>query len=127
MPIMVKYAASHITRDRYNSIRREIGWEADPPSGALLHIACFDEAGGIQSIDIWEDQASLDAYLDDRFRPALKALGVDEPRPAIFEAEVIAAAPAMEHFVLPVFRVGETQIAAAEPRSFRPSVPERPI
>lgn len=126
MPTMVKYAASHITRDRYDAIREAIGWEANPPAGALLHVASFDDTGGVQSFDVWEDRASADAYFVGRFLPALKALGVEAPEPAVLETYAVAAAPGVEAFILPVFHADHTR-AEGEPRSFHHTVPDRPI
>lgn len=126
MPTMVKYAASHITRDRYEAIRQAIGWDADPPVGALLHVASFDDTGAVHSFDVWEDRASADAYFFDRFLPALKALGVEAPEPVMLETHVVAAAPAMEAFILPVFHADQAR-PEGEPRSFHHAVPDRPI
>jgi len=123
---MVKYAASHITRDRYDAIRQAIGWEADPPAGALLHVASFDDAGGVQSFDVWEDRASADAYFFDRFVPALKDLGIEAPEPAVLETHAVAAAPGVEAFILPVFRMTQAR-AQGETRTFQHAVPDRPI
>ena len=45
MAFMAKLNEPHVTRDIYEQVRAEIGWDHDPPAGCLLHIAAFDEAG----------------------------------------------------------------------------------
>ncbi|MFN3522955.1 MAG: hypothetical protein ACK4YQ_11955 [Phenylobacterium sp.] len=129
MPIMVKYAAPHITRDVYESIRQALDWDHHPPEGALLHVVAFDEAGGLESFDIWESQRHLDAYAADRLAGVLKDLGLPEATPEHFEIAVAAASPEMAQFVLPAFQQGSpAAFGSSESRSFQPPhVPERPI
>jgi len=124
MPIMAKYAASHITRDVYESVRKALDWDNHPPAGALLHVVAFDDAGGLQSFDIWESQAQLDAYKADRLDAVLERLGLPEAKPELYDLAVAAAAPAITEFILPVLRsTAQGQFGASpEVRSFEAGV-----
>ncbi|WP_374570509.1 hypothetical protein [Phenylobacterium sp.] len=129
MTIMVKYAAPNVTRDVYASVRKAINWDADPPAGALLHLAAFDEAGGLQSVDLWDSRERLEAYLHDRFEPTVRKLGVVSPAPEIYEIAVAAASPDIDTFILPVFTPPRVSAPhhAIDLAAFQTSTPERPI
>lgn len=99
MAFMAKLNEPHITRDLYEQIRAEIGWDHDPPAGCLLHIASFDEAG-VHTVDIWDNEEDLKDYLEDRFMPALRKLGLGPVNPTWSELHVCAAAPEIQQYVL---------------------------
>ena len=99
MAFMAKLNEPHVTRDIYEQVRAEIGWDHDPPAGCLLHIAAFDEAGA-HTVDIWDNEEDLKDYLEDRFLPALRKLGVGPVNPTWSELHVCVAGPDIQQYVL---------------------------
>ncbi|WP_312164188.1 hypothetical protein [Phenylobacterium sp.] len=99
MAFMAKLNEPHITRDMYEQVRAEIGWDQNPPAGCVLHMASFDEAGA-HTVDIWDNEEDLKEYLEDRFFPALRKLGVSTVNPTWSEMHVCAAAPEIQRYVL---------------------------
>lgn len=99
MALMVSYHAPGITQEMYEAARREIDWDHGPPAGCLLHMAAFDEDGA-HTIDIWESQAQIDAYLENRFSPVLAKLGIEPGVAKILDLHVVAVSPNIEeHFI----------------------------
>ena len=99
MALMVSYDAPGVTPDMYEAARKVIDWDHGPPAGCLLHMTSFDEAGA-HTIDIWESQAQIDAYLADRFMPALATLGIEPGVAKIVDLHVVAVSPNIEeHFI----------------------------
>lgn len=99
MPIMAKLNEPNITRDMYEQARAEIDWDNGPPAGCLLHMASFDEAGA-HYVDIWETETAFKAYLETRFYPVLRRMGVPGVNPTWSELHTVAVAPEIEKYVL---------------------------
>lgn len=99
MALMVSYDAPDVSRDMYEAARKVIDWDNGPPAGCLLHMASFD-TDGAHVIDIWESQAQIDAYLETRFIPALKTLGMEPGAMKVVDLHVVAVSPNIEeHFI----------------------------
>ena len=99
MPIMVTSDVPGVTRAQYDTVREDIGWDARPPAGALLHMAAFD-AVGMRTVDIWETQDLFDAYLEGRFKPAVERAGLPAMTPATIDVQVVAVSPKIETYFL---------------------------
>jgi hypothetical protein len=67
------------SQDLYESIRAHIGLEK--PAGGIFHLAGPSPNGGWRVIEVWESQEAAEDFLQNRFMPALRALGVDGPPP----------------------------------------------
>jgi hypothetical protein len=78
MAIMAIYTANGFKTSDYDRVREAIGWENDPPAGALLH-ALGHDGFGLCSLEIWESEALFDDYVRDRFMPAFDRLGLPYP------------------------------------------------
>ena len=104
MALMVTYDEPNVSREDYDSVRAQVGWEAAPPLGCLLHMSYFDDAG-FHTVDIWDSQAELDAYLAKRFNPALKMLHLPDAAPKAMDLHLVAASPALEKYFLPAAAV----------------------
>jgi hypothetical protein len=78
MAIMAIYTADGFGVAEYDRIRNEIGWEADPPPGGVLHLLGQD-GFGLCNLEIWESEAAFDTYVRERFMPAFDRLGMPYP------------------------------------------------
>ncbi len=79
MAIMALFEGRGFTRDMYEKLRGVVRWEADPATGAVLHVCAFDEAGHLHVTDVWESAASMEAFLNERLGPGLQAVGAPQP------------------------------------------------
>lgn len=105
MALMVTYDEPKVTRDDYDAMRKQIDWENGPPVGCLLHMSYFDDAG-LHTVDIWDSEAELEAYLAKRFNPALKTLQLPLAKPKVIDLHLVAASPGLEKYFLQVSPVG---------------------
>ncbi len=65
-----------ITQHQYEEVRRLVKWETDQPKGARNHVSWF-EGGGLHVVDVWESEADLDHFIQQRLMPVVKGqLGV---------------------------------------------------
>jgi hypothetical protein len=39
------FSGNSITKQMYNSLRKEVDWEYKHPTGVILHAAAFDDSG----------------------------------------------------------------------------------
>jgi hypothetical protein len=63
----------------YDRIRKQLGLEA--PAGGILHLAGPSPNGGWRVIEVFESEADAGRFLEERFGPALEALGFVGRRP----------------------------------------------
>ena len=45
MAILAIFSGNNITKQMYNSLRKEVDWEYKHPTGVILHAAAFDDSG----------------------------------------------------------------------------------
>jgi heme-degrading monooxygenase HmoA len=64
--------------EAYKALEAHVGWRDVPPIGGILHVA---SAVGdmIQLVTVWESEADVDNFVNDRVAPAGAALGFPEP------------------------------------------------
>jgi hypothetical protein len=67
------------SRELYERIRAHLGLEK--PAGGIYHLAGPSPNGGWRVIEVWESQDEAEDFLQNRFMPALRELGVDGPPP----------------------------------------------
>jgi hypothetical protein len=63
------------TSANYETIRKSINREGDVPSGALFHVAAFDNNGGYVT-DIWESEQDFNQFVQSRLMPGTMAAGI---------------------------------------------------
>ena len=100
MPILAIFTGVGITRDHYETLRREVGWEQRHPSGAMFHAASFDTAGNAHVVDVWESQQQLDAFVGSRLMPAMQKHGVAAPAVEVYPIHNLNTYPAIAGFAL---------------------------
>jgi hypothetical protein len=69
----------HGTQELYEKIRGHLGLER--PAGGIFHLAGPSPNGGWRVIEVWESEEEANRFLQERFFPALKVLGIEQPPP----------------------------------------------
>jgi len=91
MAIVMQMHWPEVSREQYESARREVKWEENTPKGAKFHTAWIAK-DGFRVLDVWESAADFDRFVSDRLMPAVKRLGIQgEPRVEISDAIAIFA------------------------------------
>ena len=65
-----------LTRESYDRLMRDLGLDASPPAGEILHVAA-QASEGINVCDLWQTKEAAESFVQQRLRPALLARGVD--------------------------------------------------
>ena len=69
----------------YDAVSKRLNTEADPPVGAIIHTAGFDEESGVFRIfEVWETREACEKFLQERVMPIVEELvagGADAPPP----------------------------------------------
>lgn len=77
------------TQANYETIRKTVNWEGQHPKGALFHVAAFDKNGG-HVTDIWESEAELNDFVQNRLIPGTTAAGIKGgPQVEIFPVHAV--------------------------------------
>ena len=63
----------------YERIRKQL--DLREPAGGILHVAGPSPNGGWRVIEVFESEEDAGRFLEQRFGPALEALGLSGPRP----------------------------------------------
>jgi hypothetical protein len=73
-----------VTEEQYEQARDKVGWEADVPKGAKLHVAGFSN-DGLTVVDVWESEEAFQAFAEERLMPAVKEIGIEsDPNVAFY-------------------------------------------
>lgn len=80
-----------VTREQYETARREINWEGDVPDGAKFHVAWF-APDGFRVLDLWDSQAQFEAFVQQRLMPGVQKIGIQgQPQVSFSEATAVFA------------------------------------
>jgi hypothetical protein len=78
-----------LTPEQYDSLRESVAWETDVPDGLHYHAAAFGPKGLVLT-EVWESPDHVQPYMDGRFLPAVRKLGIQSmPRVDLFETHRI--------------------------------------
>lgn len=77
MAVVVISRYQRLSPATYDDLVASLDLDANPPAGAVLHIAAATD-GGLVVTEIWRTEQTFRAYHDYRFVPALRMAGVDE-------------------------------------------------
>ena len=60
MAILAIFTGNNVTKQMYETLRKEVDWEHNHPAGLILHSAAFDNSGNnVRVADIWESEEQL--------------------------------------------------------------------
>jgi hypothetical protein len=73
-----------VSADEYNAVNAILGLDpatgsGDWPTGMLSHVGATATSGGFIVFEVWDSQASQEAFMASRLGPALGQAGVSEP------------------------------------------------
>src|SRR5919197_5031965 len=87
MTILAIVSAEGVTKEVYETLRKEVDWEHKHPTGAVFHVAGFGSGkdSSIHVADIWESEKDFSNFIDTRLMPVLQRLNVARPEAQIFE------------------------------------------
>jgi len=67
---VMAFFVGKISKEQYDTIRREINWEGNPPAGVLSHAASFDDTGQAHVADVWESPEQMNDFAQKTLMPA---------------------------------------------------------
>ena len=107
MAVSVVAHFPELTTETYDEVIASLDLDANPPAGAILHVA-GEADGSITTSEIWQTEQTFRSYLDYRLRPALRMHGVQrEP--------VVEVAPLHNDYAPEIFtieRMGSVSLPA---------------
>ena len=86
MAIIAIFTGKGFTKDMYERLRQEVGWETEPIDGWLMHAVCFDEYGDIRMTNIWESTEKMEEGFVSRLMPVMQKIGIPPPRAEVYPA-----------------------------------------
>jgi hypothetical protein len=100
MAILAIFRGDNITKQMYESLRKEVDWEHKHPAGLILHVAGLSGSGNYdrveQVFDIWESEQDLNNFINSRFKPAAERINVPAPKVEILQIYDISAYPGID-------------------------------
>lgn len=85
MPVMAIYQSDDVSAEDYAAFRARLPLTA-APQGALVH-AHAERGSGFVTVEVWEDRAALQGFLDDVLAPAVRAMGLPVVTPEVLEID----------------------------------------
>lgn len=90
MAISFYFAPKSMSAEQYDDVTQRLAAAGEAaPAGRLYHVA-LSGAGGVQVFDVWDSQASFDAF-GQTLMPILAEVGVDPGQPQVAEVHNIIA------------------------------------
>jgi hypothetical protein len=100
MPVLALFTNPSMTKEQYEMLRKEVGWEVSKPPGGIFHVASFDEKGGIHVADVWESADALNKFVGEKLMPVMQKHGFSAPSVEVFPVHNANAYPSVSRFVL---------------------------
>jgi len=82
--IMAIFTGKGFTKEMYERLRQEVGWETEPIDGWLMHAVCFDDSGDIHMGNIWESTEKMEDGFVSRLMPVMRKIGIPSPQAEIY-------------------------------------------
>lgn len=101
-----------LTLERYDALIAGLELDANPPGGAVLHIAT-GAVGAVNVCEIWRTEQAAESFVEQRLRDALRQQGVKDPLSYRIEPLHNLFAPDLEL----IDRIGAVSLPAASARS----------
>lgn len=99
MPIMAIYRSAGVTAQDYAKFRAELPLSPAPAAG-IFHAYGSDEDGLIV-VDVWDDEAAMDRFIETRLRPALAKAGLPFVPPRKVQLHTVGVVEGAERFRIP--------------------------
>jgi hypothetical protein len=105
MPVMAIYQSDDVSADDYAAFRARLPLTA-APRGALVHSHAERGRGrGFITVEVWEDRASLDDFLENVLAPAVRRMGLPLIRPEVLEVDDFIVTPGVHNREIPFGRM----------------------
>jgi hypothetical protein len=75
MPTVMKMRWEGVTPEQYDTAREAVGWEEEPASGGIFHVAWFAD-GALNVVDVWDSGDAWNRFSSERLMPGLQPLGL---------------------------------------------------
>jgi hypothetical protein len=99
MAVLAIHTGDSLTKDMYETLRKEVNWEGNPPPGLIFHAASFDKSGNnICVADVWESEDNWNNYLNTRLKSSFQKGNMPPPKTQIFQIHNINALPALDNY-----------------------------
>jgi hypothetical protein len=73
MALLAIFTGQGYTKDMYETIRKESGFEYKPPSGLLFHVVSFEKSGdSMHAAELWESEEQLNNMISTRLMPVVQ-------------------------------------------------------
>lgn len=91
MAILGIFTGQGFTKQMYEDLKREVGWETNPPAGIIVHATGLDEAGNIQVVNIWQSEKDFTNFVDSRLKAGFDKINVPMPKGEFYQVHDIVA------------------------------------
>jgi len=86
MAIIAIFTGKGFSKEMYERLRQEVGWESEPIDGWMMHAVRFDESGELHMINIWESTEKMEEGFVTRLMPVMQKIGIPAPQVEIYTA-----------------------------------------
>jgi hypothetical protein len=76
MTVVTTLDVNGLTPTEYRAVLDELGVETRPEGGIYMHLTTPTDAG-FRIIEIWDEKAGFDRFVEARLAPATKAVGME--------------------------------------------------
>lgn len=86
MAVIADFVLPGLSPEDYDRVRETVDWLSQPPTGGIAHVTWWN-GDDCHNIDVWEDEAAMNTFVEDRLAPAMAELGLQvEPSVTFYSA-----------------------------------------
>jgi hypothetical protein len=101
MAVLAIFTGNNVTKQMYESLRKEVDWEHNHPTGGILHAAAFDDSSNnIHIADVWKSKEDLNRFVNEKLMPAMQKFKVPTPQVEIFQIHNIHAYHDIDNYMI---------------------------
>src|SRR4051812_5986288 len=78
MAVVLFTRVPELNLERYDLMMAGLQLDANPPAGAILHIAS-EGVGSVNVCEVWQTKEAAESFVERRLRDAVSSQGVKEP------------------------------------------------
>jgi hypothetical protein len=99
LAILGIFKVEGMTRQMYETLRKDVNWEHNPPKGLIFHSAAFGDSGNTLHVaDVWESEEDLNDFFSGRLMQSMRDNKIPEPKAEIFQINDVSAFPGIDKF-----------------------------